>query len=57
MWHVDPLLGNDRETRNYTTAIAVYLTQDGYQWRVILNMLINLRNSTAKKNLDHLDDY
>jgi hypothetical protein len=22
LWHVDPLLGNDRETSNYTTAIA-----------------------------------
>jgi hypothetical protein len=22
MWDVDPLLGNDRETRNYTTAVA-----------------------------------
>jgi hypothetical protein len=22
LWHVDPLLGNDRETSYYTTAIA-----------------------------------
>jgi hypothetical protein len=22
VWHVDPLIGNDRETSNYTTAIA-----------------------------------
>jgi hypothetical protein len=22
LWQVDPLLGNDRETRNYATAIA-----------------------------------
>jgi hypothetical protein len=22
LWHVDPLLGNDHETSNYTTAVA-----------------------------------
>jgi hypothetical protein len=22
MWHVDPLLGNDRETNNYTSAVT-----------------------------------
>jgi hypothetical protein len=22
LWHVDPLLGNDRETSNYTTAVS-----------------------------------
>jgi hypothetical protein len=25
LWHVDPLLGNDREISNYTTAIAIGL--------------------------------
>jgi hypothetical protein len=24
MWHVDPLLGSDREIRNYTIAVARY---------------------------------
>jgi hypothetical protein len=31
LWHVDPLLGNDRETNNYTTAVT---RRQGLRWAV-----------------------
>jgi hypothetical protein len=30
LWHVDPLLGNDREISNYTTAVTKQRTVNSY---------------------------
>jgi hypothetical protein len=45
IWHVDPLLDNDREISSYTTAFAKYWL---YKQRPLLG---NSRNGHARNNI------